>query len=49
MRIPVLFEFRTTTTLGKIAKFLTTSDYRPPSWMFRRRWCHPLSVEVVCG
>jgi len=36
-----------TTIFNKIIKVLTTSGYCPPSWVFGRRWCCLLSVEVV--
>jgi len=43
-----VLDSETTTRLGEIAEFLSTSCYYPPRWIFGTRWCRLLSVEVVC-
>jgi len=42
-----VLDSETTTTLGEIAEFLSTSCYYQPCWIFGTRWCRLLSVEVV--
>ena len=45
--INVKVDFERQQYLQKNSYVINTAGHCPPSWIFGRPWCRPLSVEVV--